>query len=97
MGGSFDRYWTERETLLRHELEKVDSLAARQQLPDAEIADGILGGAADKRGSRRSRDFDEAGLGLTSRNGIFSTLRRRTDSGARNGVLVPNCVSYLYF
>jgi hypothetical protein len=25
-------------------------------------------------------------LGLTSRNGIFSTLRRRTDSGARNGV-----------
>ena len=24
--------------------------------------------------------------GLTSRNGILSTLRRRTDSGARNGV-----------
>jgi hypothetical protein len=42
MGGSFDRYWTERETLLRRELEKVDSLAARHQLPDAEIADGIL-------------------------------------------------------
>jgi hypothetical protein len=41
-GGSFDRYWTGRETLLRHELEKVDSLAAQRQLPDAEIADGIL-------------------------------------------------------
>ena len=41
-GGSFDRYWTERETLLRRELEKVDSLAARHQLPDAEIIDGIL-------------------------------------------------------
>jgi hypothetical protein len=27
---------------LRHELEKVDSLAAQHQLPDAEIADGIL-------------------------------------------------------
>jgi hypothetical protein len=25
-----------------HRLEKVDSLAARRQLPDAEIADGIL-------------------------------------------------------
>jgi hypothetical protein len=41
-GGSFDLYWTGRETLLRHELEKVDSLAAQHQLPDAEIADGIL-------------------------------------------------------
>ena len=41
-GGSFDRYWTERETRLRRELEKVDSLAARHQLPDAEIVDGIL-------------------------------------------------------
>jgi Tn3 transposase DDE domain len=40
--GSFDRYWSEREALLRRELEKVDSLAARRQLPDAEIADGIL-------------------------------------------------------
>ena len=27
---------------MRHELEKVDSLAAQHQLPDAEIADGIL-------------------------------------------------------
>jgi hypothetical protein len=41
-GRSFDRYWTERETRLRRELEKVDSLAARHQLPDAEIVDGIL-------------------------------------------------------
>jgi Tn3 transposase DDE domain len=32
----------ERETLLRHELEKVDSLASQDQLPDAEIADGML-------------------------------------------------------
>ena len=42
MSGSFDRFWTERETLLRGELEKVDSLPARHQLPDAEIVDGIL-------------------------------------------------------
>ena len=40
--GSFDRYWAEREALLRLELEKVDSLAARRQLPDAEIVGGIL-------------------------------------------------------
>jgi hypothetical protein len=32
-------HWTR---YLRRELEKVDSLAARQQLPDAEITDGIL-------------------------------------------------------
>jgi hypothetical protein len=41
-GGGFDRYWIERETLLRHELEKVDSLASQDQLPDAEIAEGML-------------------------------------------------------
>jgi hypothetical protein len=29
IAGSFDRYWTERETLLLHELQKVDGLAAR--------------------------------------------------------------------
>ncbi len=41
-GGSFDRYWPERETLLRQELEKVDALAARRQLPDAAITEGVL-------------------------------------------------------
>ena len=30
--------------------------------------------------------WDVRFFGLTSRNGIFSTLRRRTDNGARNGV-----------
>jgi hypothetical protein len=40
--GSFYRYWTGRETLLRNELEKVNSLAAGHQLPDAEITDGAL-------------------------------------------------------
>jgi len=40
--GSFDRYWSEREALLRCELEKVNALAASRQLPDAEIADGVL-------------------------------------------------------
>ena len=42
IAGSFDRYWTERETLLRHELQKVDELAARHQLPDADFVDGVL-------------------------------------------------------
>jgi hypothetical protein len=41
MSGNFERYWAEREARLRLELEKVDSLAARQQLSDAEIVDGI--------------------------------------------------------
>jgi TnpA family transposase len=40
--GSFDQYWAKREALLRLELEKVDSLAASQQLPDAEISNGTL-------------------------------------------------------
>jgi TnpA family transposase len=40
--GSFDRYWAEREALLRRELEKVNSLAACQKLADAEISDGTL-------------------------------------------------------
>jgi len=40
--GSFDRYWTERETLLRHELQKVDGLAKRHELPDAHFVDGVL-------------------------------------------------------
>ena len=40
--GSFDRYWAKREALLRLELEKVDSLAASQQLPDAEFSNGTL-------------------------------------------------------
>jgi hypothetical protein len=40
--GSFDRYWTEREALLRHELQKVDGLAARHELPDADFVNGVL-------------------------------------------------------
>jgi len=42
IAGSFDRYWTERETLLRHELQKVDGLAASHELPDADFVDGVL-------------------------------------------------------
>jgi TnpA family transposase len=41
-GGGFDRYWTEREALLRRELEKVDALATQNALPDAEITEGVL-------------------------------------------------------
>ena len=40
--GSFDRYWTERGTLLRDELQKVDGLAARHELPAADFVDGVL-------------------------------------------------------
>jgi TnpA family transposase len=42
IAGSFDRYWTERETLLRHELQKVDGLAASHELPDADFVEGVL-------------------------------------------------------
>ena len=41
IAGNFDRYWTERETLLRRELQKVDGLA-RHELPDADFVDGVL-------------------------------------------------------
>ena len=40
--GDFDRYWAERQALLRRELERVDALAARRELPDAEITQGTL-------------------------------------------------------
>ena len=42
IAGSFDRYWTERGTLLRDELQKVDGLAARHELPAADFVDGVL-------------------------------------------------------
>src|SRR5438132_4066232 len=35
--GDFDRYWAECQALLRRELQRVDTLAARHELPDAEI------------------------------------------------------------
>ena len=38
--GDFDRYWAERQALLRRELQRVDTLAARHELPDAEITEG---------------------------------------------------------
>ena len=40
--GGFDRYWAERQALLRRELQRVDTLAARHELPDAEITEGTL-------------------------------------------------------